>query len=194
MFGFNEGMPRPLAVAIALVALNGPLSGQTQDAAGFPASFTGRWTSSPFELTLSSDLHRSVYGPDARSVRVVSMVIRPSGEGTFTVQSSVRDRRGRTVAGTRQIQQIQFVTGDLEPQPGQQAIFTTRIVRAERRYPDDAGPTYPLDGAKLKFFVPNGKAGTLEVRFDTPEGQGSFWETLRRAPPAVKAGEKAGAT
>jgi hypothetical protein len=185
-----------IAVAVA-VALGGSLSAQTPTETSphqaadeeksatnetvFPAWMAGRWTASPFEVTLSSDFHRSVYGAGARSVRLVNLTIRPTGQGTFTVSSSVRDRSGRTVPGTSEVEEVRFAVGDLKREPGYQPRYTSRIVRAERRYPDDPGSIFPLDGVKLDLFVPDGKTGTLDVRFDTPEGRGSFWETLRRA-------------
>jgi hypothetical protein len=146
-----------------------------------PGWLAGRWTAPPFEIALSSDFHRSVYGPNARSVRRVTLTIRPSGDGTFTVTNSVRDRNGKTVPGTRQIDEVTFTVGDLKREPGFQPRYPTHVVKAERRYPDDPQSTFPLDGAKLELFVPEGRAGALEVRFDTPEGRGSFWETLRPA-------------
>ncbi|HET9270114.1 MAG TPA: hypothetical protein VFO31_18190 [Vicinamibacterales bacterium] len=156
----------------------------------FPGWFAGRWTAPPFEVSLSSDFHRSVYGPNARSVRQVMLTIRPSGDGTFTVTNSVRDRSGKTVPGTRQIDEVTFTIGDLKREPGYQPRYTSQIVKAERRYPDDPTSTFPLDGTKLELFVPEGKTGALDVRFDTPDGRGSFWETLRPAarPAARKAG------
>ena len=155
-----------------------------------PGWLAGRWTAPPFEIALSSDFHRSVYGPNARSVRLVTLTIRPSGDGTLTVTNSVRDRSGKTVPGTRQIDEVTFTIGDLAREAGYQPRYTSRIVKAQRRYPDDPQSTFPLDGAKLELFVPEGKTGALDVRFDTPEGRGSFWETLRPAgrPTARKAG------
>jgi hypothetical protein len=156
-----------------------------------PGWLAGRWTAPPFEIALSSDFHRSVFGPNARSVRRVALTIRPSGDGTFTVTSSVRDRSGKTVPGTRQIDEVTFTIGDLKREPGHQPSYTSHIVKAERRYPDDPQSTFPLDGAKLELFVPEGKTGALAVRFDTPDGRGSFWETLRPAgrPTARKGGQ-----
>ena len=155
-----------------------------------PGWLAGRWTAPPFELALTSDFHRSVYGPNARSVRRVALTIRPSGDGTFTVTNSVRDRSGKTVPGTRQIDEVTFAIRDLKRDPGYQPRYTSHIVKAERRYPDDPRSTFPLDGAKLELFVPEGKTGVLDVRFETPDGRGSFWETLRPAvrPTARKAG------
>lgn len=194
---------KPWIAAAVILALGGPLSAQAPTATSphqtadeeksatnesvFPAWMAGRWTASPFEVELTSDFHRSVYGAGARSVRQVTLTIRPTGEGTFTVTSSVRDRRGRAVTGTREIDDVRFTIGDLSREPGYQRRYASRIVRAERRYPDDPNSTFPLDGAKVDLFVPDGTTGTLNVRYDTPEGRGSFWETLRRAPGTAAA-------
>lgn len=147
----------------------------------FPAWMAGHWTANPFEVTLHSDFHRSVYGPGARSSRLVDLTIRESGEGVFTVTSRIRDHSGRTVSGTREIDELRFEIGDLRHDTGYQPSYTSTIVKAERRYPDDPGSTFALDGAKLEFFVHEEHPGTLDIRFDTPEGPGSFWETLHRA-------------
>jgi len=168
---------KPWIVAVVVLARATSLSASDV----FPAWFAGGWTAAPFEIALSSDFHRSVYGPGARSVRRVTLTIRPGGDGTFTVTNSVLDRSGKTVPGTRQIDELTFTIGDLTREPGRQPRYTARVVKAERRYPDDPQSTFPIDGAKLELFVPEGKTGALEVRFDTPEGRGSFWETLRPA-------------
>ena len=182
---------KPWIAAALVLALGGPLSAQDEEKSRtseivFPGWMAGQWTASPFDVELDSDFHRSVYGAGARSVRLVNLTIRPTGEGTFSVTSSVRDRSGRTVTGTREIEEGRFTVGDLMREPGYQPHYTGRIVRAERRYPDDPGSTVPLDGAKLDLFVPDGKTDTLNVRFDTPEGRGSFWETLHRPQRASR--------
>ena len=185
-----------LTAGMMLVICGAPLSGQAPASAPaarqadedvsrsnrsvFPASLAGRWTSAPFELTLTSDFHQSVYGAGARSVRSVTLAIQPSGEGVFTVTSSVHDRRGRVVPGTAEIEEVRFAVGDLAEEPGRQPHYTTRILRAERRFTDDPASAFAREGVKLALYVQEGKAGTMEVRFDTPEGTGSFWETIRR--------------
>lgn len=187
---------KPWIAAAVVLALGVPLSAQAQAAsphqAGneekpsttgsvFPSWMAGRWSANPFEVTLSDDFHRSVYGPNAKSVRLVNMTLRPTGEGIFTVTSSVRDRAGRTVPGTREIDEVQFTIGGLKQEAGYQPRYSSEIVHAERKYPDDPKSAFPLDGVKLELFVPEGRTGTFDVRFDTPEGRGSFWETLHRA-------------
>jgi hypothetical protein len=153
----------------------------------FPASLAGVWRSRPDELVLTSDLHRDVYGPNARSVRVVEMTIRPSGDGVLTGRRSVRNAAGRVVPGTRQLEEVRFAVGDREPSsPGGPTRYATRITHADRRYPDEGGtPPFELDGVKVFVSVPDGPAGSVEVRFEPPEGTGSFWETLRRVSRAA---------
>jgi len=139
--------------AAAALALGGSLSAQIQTAtvphraadegevstAGLvvPGWLAGRWTAAPFEMALSSDFHRSVYGPNARSVRRVTLTMRPSGDGTFTVTNSVRNGSGKTVPGTRQIDEVTFTLGDLKREPGSRPRYTSHIIKAERRFPDD---------------------------------------------------------
>jgi hypothetical protein len=175
MFAATTG--QRLNLAIALMAL-------TTNPTVFPTSLTGQWRSAPFELALTSEFHQSVYGAGARSVRQVTMTIRPSGEGVFLVTSSVRDRRGRVVPGTQEIEDVTFTVGDRVEEPGRPAHYASRIVRAERRFADDPKSAFPRDGVKLAIYVLEGKPGSIEVRFDTPEGSGSFWETLRRPSPS----------
>jgi hypothetical protein len=160
-------------VGFLLLSLAAPLRGET--------GLTGRWQSSSLELALTSDFHKSVYGSGARSVRSVSMSIKPSGEGVFRVTNSVRDRQGRVVAGTQEIEDVTFSLGDLVEEPGRPPHYTTHVTHAERRFTDDPKSAFAHDGVTLAIYRKDGKAGEIEVRFDTPEGTGSFWETLRQA-------------
>ena len=113
-----------------------------------PGWLAGRWTAPPFEIPLSSDFHRSVYGPNARSVRRVTLTIRPSGDGTFTVNNSVRDRSGKTVPGTRQL----FVP---EERPARLMFASTRgkdAARSGKRSAPRSGrqPARPASSGGLK--------------------------------------------
>jgi hypothetical protein len=173
-------MKAMMIMAIAILGVVAPLHGQASAPEVLSAaSLAGRWRSAPFELSLTSDLHVSVYGSGARSVRSVSMTVEPSGHGVFRVTSSVRDRRGRLVSGTQEIQEVTFVLGDLVQDPGRQPHYATRVVKAERRFADDPASAFPREGVQLGIYARDTR-GTIEVRFDTPEGTGSFWETLRR--------------
>ena len=166
-----------------LTAQNAP---SHESAAKVPAEIVGRWQSVPFELELGSDLHKSVYGPKAKSIRIVEVVIQPSGEGTFGVTNLVRNNRGVTVPGTRSREEVAFTLGVRGTAPGGRERYDTKVVKAERRYLDEPVSTFPLEGASLDIYLASEDKGSIEVRYDTPEGTGSFWETLRptssRAP------------
>jgi hypothetical protein len=190
---------KPVLAVVTLLICGVPVHGQVQPppagagshhhgdeakaaaGAAVPASLVGRWRSASFELELASDLHRSVYGPKARSVRTVDVVIRPSGEGTFTVTNLVRNGRGLAVPGTRSVEELTFTLGARDTAPGDRTRYATKVVRAERRYLDAPTSSFPLEGASLEVYPPSESKGPLEVRYDTPEGTGSFWETLRPA-------------
>ena len=160
-------------VVWVMLALAAPLRGEN--------ALTGHWQSSALELALTSDFHKSVYGSGAKSVRSVTMTIKPSGEGVFQVTNSVRDRLGRVVAGTQEIEDVTFTVGDLVQEAGRPPHYTTRVTHAERRFTDDATSAFARDGVMLAIYRKDDKPGEIEVRFDTPEGTGSFWETLRHA-------------
>jgi hypothetical protein len=172
-------------VAFVLLSLAAPLRGET--------ALTGHWQSSSLELALTSDFHKSVYGSGAKSVRSVTMTIKPSGEGVFQVMNSVRDRQGRVVTGTQEIEDVTFSMGDLVQEPGRPAHYTTHVMHAERRFTDDPKSAFAHDGVMLGIYRKDDKAGEIEVRFDTPEGTGSFWETLRHAAarPAARTAKPA---
>ena len=149
----------------------------------FSPSLAGHWESAPLELALTDEFHRSVYGDGARSVRSVAMTIQPSGDGVFRVTTSVRNRRGY-VPGTQETQEVVFTLGTLVEEAGRPPHYATRVEKAERRFADDPSSAFARDGVTLAIYPPESKPGTLEVRFDTPEGTGSFWETLsKRARP-----------
>jgi len=160
-------------VALVMLGLAAPLFADT--------ALTGRWQSSSLELALTSDFHKSVYGSGAKSVRSVTMSIKPSGEAVFQVTNSVRDRQGRVVAGTQEVEDVTFSVGDLVQEPGRPPHYTTHVTHAERRFTDDPKSAFAHDGVMLAIYRKDDKAGEIEVRFDTPEGTGSFWETLRHA-------------
>jgi hypothetical protein len=55
------------------------------------------------------------------------------------------------------------------------------VKHAERRYPNDPAGTWTLQGLRVTVSTFADDPSRIEVRVDTPEGRGSFWETLRRA-------------
>ncbi len=159
-----------LGMALAVPAL----------AASSTADLAGTWRSAPEEISLTTAFDESVWGKNAKSVRTVEMSVRPTGEATLTVTRKVVDARGRTVKGSTSIEEAQLVLGAASPAVGERADLAVSVKAAVRRYPDDPDSRWPLDGLRVGVTTFADEPGTLEIRFDTPEGRGSFWETVRR--------------
>jgi hypothetical protein len=150
----------------------------------------GTWTSTPETLALTSAFDESVWGPKASSVRTVRLELQPSGEGTLTVTRKVVDARGRTIANSTSVEQATLRVGAASPPSMTRIEHDVTVTKAERTYPDDPKFSWAIDGLKVKLvtFEDDKNARTVEVRFDTPEGKGSFWETLRKTATAPKVG------
>jgi hypothetical protein len=183
--------PRMTRQLIALVAVLSfpalaPFAGAAQEPAPTAGSLAGTWMSAPDAMKLTTDFDRSVWGAGATSVRTVGLVVQPSGNARLTVTRKVNDARGRTVTGSQSVEEAEIVIGAAREQTADRVEHEVKVLKAERRYPDDAAARWPLEGLGVKLYVVG--AGTLEVRFDTPEGTGSFWETLRRGQATTSKG------
>jgi hypothetical protein len=156
-------------------------------AARMAPALAGTWRSAEERIPLNSPFDVSVWGKGAMSVRAVQLTAKASGEATVTVTRKVIDARGRTVPGSTAIEHASIIIGESRAGLASRREYETKVSKAERRYPDMPGANWPLDGLKVKLAVVDGaNPQTLEIRFDTPEGDGSFWETLRRAAAAAK--------
>jgi hypothetical protein len=145
-------------------------------------SLAGRWTSAPNETPLSSAFDESVWGPDAKSVRTVDLQIEATGRGVLKVTTRVVDRRGRTIRASTSVEEAKIVVGESRNTIATRVEHDVTVESAVRTYPDDPTYQWELDGLKVQIVTfTDGDGNTLEVRFDTPEGRGSFWETLRRS-------------
>jgi hypothetical protein len=155
--------------------------------ATFSPRLAGTWRSAPDELRLTTEFDRSVWGPDATSVRTVDLSLKPTGEGTLTVTRKVVDAKRRTIAASTSIEEAQIKVGGAQPGLAGRMEHAVTVVSAVRRYPDDPEYKWPLDGLRVEVVtVADGGGNSLEVRFDTPEGKGSFWETLTRGTAGRK--------
>jgi hypothetical protein len=176
---------RLLAIAaVAFFATKAAFAQSTMD-----PRLAGVWTSTPETIALTSAFDESVWGPKASSVRTVRLELQPSGEGTLTVTRKVVDARGRTVANSTSVEHATLRVGAASPPSMTRIEHDVTVTKAERTYPDDPKFSWAIDGLKVKLvtFEDDKNARTVEVRFDTPEGKGSFWETLRKSPAARKA-------
>jgi hypothetical protein len=147
------------------------------------SALSGTWRSAPDETPLSSAFDESVWGKNAVAIRTVQMVVTPKGDAALTVNRKVLDGRKRTVPGSTSVEQIQVALGPIQKSTSVRCDLTVTVKHAERRYPDDPGSTWPLEGLKVGVVTFTDDPGAVEIRVDTPEGRGSFWETLRRGTP-----------
>jgi hypothetical protein len=166
-----------LGTAFALPALTG---------AAAPSSTTshkaiiGAWRSTLESIPLSSSFDESVWGKNARSTRLVEMTVTPAGDATLTVTRKILDAKGREIKAATSIEQAKISIGDVDRSNDVRSDLAVTVTHAERRYPDDPKGAWPLEGLRVTVSTFADDPSRIEVRVDTPEGRGSFWETLRR--------------
>jgi hypothetical protein len=149
-----------------------------------PAHLAGNWTSTPDRISLTTPFDESVWGKNATSVRTVDLRVLSSGQATLTVVRKVLNARGVAVAGSTSIEEAKLMIGAPRDPVASRVEYETTVVSAERRYPDMPNSKWNLDGLRVTVSTLVGEENnTVEIRFDTPEGRGSFWETLHRAAP-----------
>ena len=158
-------------------------------AAATERPLTGTWRSAPEEMKLTSDFDKSVWGANATSVRTVELVVKSNMDATLRVVKKVVDGRRRTVPASTWIEEAQLRIGGTTPGVADRVEHDVTVTSAVRLFPDDPGYRFTVDGLRVKLVTFTARdANSLEVRYDTPEGRGSFWETLTRArtapPPA----------
>lgn len=144
-------------------------------------AIVGTWRSAPDEMTLATDFDKSVWGANATSVRRVELAVRPSGEATLRVTKHVEDGRKRVLPASTWVEEAQLKLGAVTPGTATRLEHETAVVSAVRLFPDDKEYRWPIEGLRVKVVTfSDGDGNTLEIRYDTPEGRGSFWETLTR--------------
>jgi hypothetical protein len=170
--------PRPLGTPSH--SLPSDEDGETK-AGKFSSALIGTWKSAPDEMKLTSEFDKSVWGPNATSVRTLELTVRASGEGTLRVTKKVVDGKGRVVPASTSIEEAQLKLGGVTPGLATRLEHQATVVKAVRLFPDDPDYKWPLDGLKVMLVTfQDGDSNSIEVRYETPEGRGSFWETLRR--------------
>jgi hypothetical protein len=155
--------------------------GETSSAGtAFDPALTGTWKSAPDEMKLTSDFDKSVWGNDATSVRTVDLVVQPSGEATLKVTKKVVDAKGRALPASTWVEEARLKIGGSSAGVGPRIEHEAMVVSAVRLFPDDKDYRWDIEGLRVKLVTFSDGDGSVEVRYDTPEGRGSFWETLRR--------------
>jgi hypothetical protein len=158
-----------------------PADDESRQAGEFSPALVGTWKSTPDEMKLTSDFDTSVWGAGATSVRTVELDVRNSGDATLRVIKKVVDARGQTVPASTWVEEAQLTIGGASDGTATRVEHETTVVNAVRLFPDDKDYRWTIDGLRVKVVTfEDGDGGTLEIRYDTPDGRGSFWETLRR--------------
>jgi hypothetical protein len=177
------------------------LLGNQQPAATQPATaarpLTGTWRSAPDEMKLTSDFDKSVWGANATSVRTVELVVKSNADATLRVVKRVLDAKRRTVPASTWVEEAQLRIGAAAPGVADRLEHEVTVTSAVRLFPDDKDYRFTIDGLRVRIVTFTARDGnSLEVRYDTPEGRGSFWETLTRArtapPRAARASTNTG--
>ena len=160
---------------------------RAQSAAADQSTLAGTWQSAADETPLNAPHQEAIWGKNAKEVRTVRMVARSAGDATLTVTRKVVDARGRTVSGTTSNEQADVQIGSAGAAAGPRIDLPVTLKRAERRYPGDPAGNWSIDGLRVTVTAFADDASKLEVRFDYPDGRGSFWDELRRAAQRPKA-------
>jgi hypothetical protein len=146
---------------------------------------TGTWKSAPDEMRLTSDFDKSVWGVNATSIRTVELVVRSNTEATLRVVKRVVDAKRRTVPASTWIEEAEVRIGGSTPGVADRVEHEVTVTSAVRLFPDDPNYRFTIDGLRVRLVTFTARDGdSLELRYDTPEGRGSFWETLTRARTA----------
>jgi hypothetical protein len=144
-------------------------------------AIVGTWHAQTERLPLTGDFNEKVWGKNAVSLRDVTLAVKSNGEGTLTVSKKVLDARGRVVPGSPSIEQADIMLGEAKPGLATRVDHDVRVVKAERRYPDNAGDKWPLENLRVSVVSFTDAKNDVEVRFEPADGNGSFSETLTRA-------------
>jgi len=143
-------------------------------------SLIGTWKAVTDRFPLTGDFNEKVWGRNAVSVRDVTLVVKPNGEAALTIAHKVLDARGRAVPGSASVEQADVVIGEAKPGLASRVDHDVRVVKAERRYPENPGDRWPLENLKVNVVSFSDAPNTLEVRFEPADGQGSLSEQLTR--------------
>lgn len=175
-----------IAAIVAVVSLSAlGIAAAPDQANSIAKKLTGTWIAEPFEIPLNSAFDISVWGQKASSVRKVEMTIRPTGEGTIRVTRSIADGGGKTKPGSVSVEAAQLMIRAPKTTGTDRAEPVVEVLNPERRYPDDPADRWPLDGLSVKLITADLDSNKLHVRFDLPDGRGSFVETLVRRSARV---------
>jgi len=156
---------------------------ETPSAATIVKPLSGVWKAAEERMPRTTDLDVNVFGPGAFDVRNVTLIIRPSGEGTLSISTAVVGRQGRRYAPS--VVEAKVRIGDPVTTVLDRLSPTVTVVSAEERYLDGEHERWPKEGARASITVTGATATEIEFRFDTQDGRGSFGASLKRQRAAA---------
>jgi hypothetical protein len=139
-------------------------------------SLAGTWKAPQYKMKRGSDVGAQIFGPNSFDLRDVDLTLDASGSGLLKITTSVLDEKGKTWAPT--LVEADIAVGAAPPS-GTNCEPAVTVTRAEEQYLGELEYEAPLDGARV-VIIANPSAKQIELRFETPRGEGSFWTTLRR--------------
>jgi len=146
-------------------------------------SLAGTWKAPQYKMKRASEVGTQVFGPNSFDIRNLDLSLDAAGQGVLKISTSVLDQKGKSWAPTV----IEAKLTVAAPQPAApsgagrcEPVVT--VVSAEERYLDDTNYHSSLAGSRVRI-VADQTAKQLELRYETPKGEGSFWSTLTRQVP-----------
>ena len=167
-----------LAATAAAAVLLGAAGAQAADTPLIP-TLKGTWKAQELKVPANTELDQEEWGKGASKVRNVQLLLEPNGSGTLRIESSVVDAQGRPKKYSQAVVDAKLTVAE-PPDTGDRVKPPVTILSAEERYLDDPKDVRKIEGLRLKLDMPSRDSGILNIFYETPEGNGSFGETLRR--------------
>jgi hypothetical protein len=146
-------------------------------------SLAGTWKAPQYKMKRASEVGIQVFGPNAFDIRDVELTLDASGQGVLKISTSVLDQKGKSWAPTVIESKITVAAPHTSSAAGKCEPVVT-VAGTEERYLDGTNYRTTLAGARVAILT-DPAAKQVEVRFEPPRGEGSFWSTLTR--PAARA-------
>lgn len=148
-----------------------------------PKAWVGTWTAPRYKVPLSSDLDVSVWGRNVFATRDVDLSLEPDGDGTLKVVQAVVDQRGRRKPYSTSVTEARLEVREAKGSESAGLPVIT-VISANTRYLGDPEDRVDAKGLVVRLSLVPGRTDAMNLRFDTPRGQGSFGETIvRQARP-----------
>lgn len=141
--------------------------------------FAGVWKAPEYQVAANTDLDVSVWGQGASKVRKIQLSLEPDGNGVLRVHNSVVDARGRVRPYSTSVVEARLRLEAPEKWDETRIEPVVTVVGAEERYLDGTGEKIVIEGLKVSINSMTNMQ-SLNIRYDTAQGTGSFGETLTR--------------